>query len=168
MLRKNQSRERIRWILTQWGHADEIIEELEQELWEIRERIAAETDVHPAPITGLPGGSKKSDSTAAAAQRHAAAAARHASRIEYLSAQRDYVQQIVRMVDAALAELKPIEKIVLIKRYRRGKNCQEIANQTSYSYDGVRAINDSALDKLTKIMRFEEDEETVPTCTNFL
>ena len=153
---KNENREKIRWLLTQWGKAEETIGDLEQEIWDIRERIDAETDVRPAPLSGLPSGGKVSDKTASAAQRHAAAVQRHSLRLDFLEAERARVQEIVQMMDTAMRELRPIEKKVLRHRYKYGKTCQEIAVAVKYSYDGVRAINDSAMDKLVRIVHFCE------------
>ena len=155
-MRTKEKRAQIRLLLDQWGHTDERVEEIESDLERIRDEIATVTDVHAAPLTGLPRGNDISDKTAVSAERYARKMKLYEDRIKELEQQKEHALRLRSAMDEAMLCLKYRERRVLRLQYEKHMKQADIAKTAHYSIEWVKQRERNAVDKLAKVICFEK------------
>lgn len=143
-------------LLRRWGRSDEILASYDIEIDSIEEELAAITDAHAAPLTGMPRGSDISDKTARAAERYSKQLARTSDKLSKLRKDRADAIEAFNLIDGLIKRLTIREQSILSMRYKRGMGFQEIAARIPYSIDGVESIERRARKKMRKAIVLDE------------
>ena len=152
---KVKDRSAIRRLLMKWGSAKRRSGSIDARINELKELIASITDVHPAPLTGMPSSNSIGDPTSqAAAKLDKARRDSIAAVTQILDAiNRDVA--FIAFIDDVLDEFPSDQKTVIELRYKRYGTARtapwvKIAVRMEKSENAVQKLEQRAVDRMAK------------------
>lgn len=148
---------RVRAVLWQWGRCDARVDELidQQRLAEARMR-GLDSDIGgAAPMDGQPRGTVPGDPVYRAFEAREREKKLFADEIETCEDEMRRVKAFQAAVGAIIKELKPVERDVIIWRYRRGASWVYVGLKLNMDESTARRFEREACAKLAKKITME-------------